>query len=59
MADIDRKEAEVKYRLGCWLIENLRENKVITRSEASKIRAELLTFYNPLTKCLGSERVDG
>ena len=55
----ERLNAEIKYRLSCWIVENLYVKKVITRLEANRIRKELLAFYNPLTSCLGSKKTNG
>ena len=40
MMEEERLNAEIKYRLSCWIVENLYVKKVITRLEANRIRKE-------------------
>ena len=48
--------AEMKYRLGKYVLQVLLEAELITEEEAIKTKAMLLEKYDPFTRCL--EEVD-
>ena len=52
----EKATAEMKYRLGKYVLQVLLEAELITEEEAIKTKAMLLEKYDPFTRCL--EEVD-
>lgn len=52
----EKATAEMKYRLGKYVLQVLLETELITEEEAIKTKAVLLEKYDPFTRCL--EEVD-
>ena len=52
----EKATAEMKYRLGKYVLQVLLDAKLITVEEAIKTKAMLLEKYDPFTRCL--EEVD-
>ena len=52
----EKATAEMKYRLGKYVLQVLLDAKLITVEEAIKTKAILLEKYDPFTRCL--EEVD-
>ena len=52
----EQATAEMKYRLGKYVLQVLLDAELITEEEAIKTKAMLLEKYDPFTRCL--EEVD-
>ena len=52
----EKATAEMKYRLGKYVLQVLLDSELITVEEAIKTKAMLLEKYDPFTRCL--EEVD-
>lgn len=52
----EKATAEMKYRLGKYVLQVLLDAELITVEEAIKTKAMLLEKYDPFTRCL--EEVD-
>lgn len=52
----EKATAEMKYRLGKYVLQVLLDAELITEEEAIKTKAMLLEKYDPFTRCL--EEVD-
>ena len=52
----EKATAEMKYRLGKYVLQVLLDAELITEEEAIKTKAVLLEKYDPFTRCL--EEVD-
>ena len=52
----EKATAEMKYRLGKYVLQVLLDAELITVEEAIKTKAVLLEKYDPFTRCL--EEVD-
>lgn len=52
----EKATAEMKYRLGKYVLQVLLDTELITIEEAIKTKAMLLEKYDPFTRCL--EEVD-
>ena len=52
----EQATAEMKYRLGKYVLQVLLDAELITEEEAIKTKAILLEKYDPFTRCL--EEVD-
>ena len=52
----EKATAEMKYRLGKYVLQVLLDSELITVEEAIKTKAVLLEKYDPFTRCL--EEVD-
>lgn len=52
----EKATAEMKYRLGKYVLQVLLDTELITEEEAIKTKAMLLEKYDPFTRCL--EEVD-
>ncbi len=52
----EQATAEMKYRLGKYVLQVLLDAELITVEEAIKTKAMLLEKYDPFTRCL--EEVD-
>ena len=52
----EKATAEMKYRLGKYVLQVLLDADLITEEEAIKTKAILLEKYDPFTRCL--EEVD-
>ena len=52
----EKATAEMKYRLGKYVLQVLLDAELITEEEAIKTKAILLEKYDPFTRCL--EEVD-
>ena len=52
----EKATAEMKYRLGKYVLQVLLDTELITVEEAIKTKAMLLEKYDPFTRCL--EEVD-
>ena len=52
----EKATAEMKYRLGKYVLQVLLDVELITVEEAIKTKAMLLEKYDPFTRCL--EEVD-
>lgn len=52
----EKTTAEMKYRLGKYVLQVLLDTELITEEEAIKTKAMLLEKYDPFTRCL--EEVD-
>ena len=48
----EKATAEMKYRLGKYVLQVLLDADLITVEEAIKIKAVLLEKYDPFTRCL-------
>ena len=52
----EKATAEMKYRLGKYVLQVLLDAELMTEEEAIKTKAILLEKYDPFTRCL--EEVD-
>ena len=52
----EKATAEMKYRLGKYVLQVLLDTELITEEEAIKTKAMFLEKYDPFTRCL--EEVD-
>ena len=52
----EKATAEMKYRLGKYVLQVLLDAELISEEEAIKTKAVLLEKYDPFTRCL--EEVD-
>lgn len=48
----EKAAAEMKYRLGKYVLQVLLDAEIITVEEAIKTKAMLLEKYDPFTRCL-------
>ena len=48
----EQANAEMKYRLGKYILQVLIDAEMITTSEAVQAKAALCEKYNPFTRCL-------